>query len=84
LRRSDNDADFSINGNDGKIKEIEEITNSKAEHYIKVNDGYDKEEIKNNLNTIDFDFVSSVNGGVSWIGRNDILGKWCEFKNNEK
>lgn len=33
--RGDTHADFSINGNSGKVKEICEITNPKAENYIK-------------------------------------------------
>ena len=36
LSRGDKAADFTINGNNGKIKSLAEVTNSKAEHYIKV------------------------------------------------
>lgn len=76
LPREDNRADFTINGNNGKTKNISDITNSKAEHYIKVNPEYNVDTIRKQLDTIDFEIVSSVNGGVAWLGQNDILRHW--------
>lgn len=76
LPRGDSKADFTINGNNGKTKNISDITNSKAEHYIKVNPDYDIEQVRKQLDNIDFKIVSSVNGGVAWLGQNDILGQW--------
>ena len=76
LPREDTSADFTINGNNGKTKNISDITNSKAEHYIKVNPGYNVDTIRKQLDSIDFEIVSSVNGGVAWLGQNDILKHW--------
>ena len=76
LPREDNRADFTINGNNGKTKNISDVTNSKAEHYIKVNPEYNVDTIRKQLDTIDFEIVSSVNGGVAWLGQNDILRHW--------
>lgn len=72
VSRGSMDADFAINGNSGKVKRIEEITNPKAEHYIKVNEGYDKEAIILFLQNLPYQFHSSVNGGVAWINKEDI------------
>lgn len=72
LKRGDITADFTVNGNSGKVKELSEVTNSKAEHYIKVNDGYTVDAVKTVLENIDHDFVSSVNGGVAWLNRDDL------------
>lgn len=80
LGRGATDADFSLNGNSGRVKELSAITNSKAEHYIKVNEGYDVEEIKAELSRVDFSFVSSVNGGVAWINRDDIRRAWVAHR----
>lgn len=76
LPREDNRADFTINGNNGKTKNISDITNSKEEHYIKVDPKYNVDTIRKQLDTIDFEIVSSVNGGVAWLGQNDILRHW--------
>lgn len=80
VKRQSPEAHFSINGNNGKIKKIDEITNPKAEHYIKVN-SFDKknsatveevEKVKELMKMLKFDFYSSVNGGVAWINSEDI------------
>lgn len=84
MPRGSADADFTINGNNGKIKEISDVTNSKAEHYIKVNPLYDKDEIKGFLNNLKYDFHSSVNGGVAWINKDDIAYTFNEAKKNNK
>lgn len=80
LPRGDTEADFTINGNTGRVKYPSEVTNTKAEHYIKVSPGYDPEHIKRQMDKIEFNLVSSVNGGVAWAGQNDILCAW----NNRK
>lgn len=72
LGRGDESADFSVNGNNGHTKDLSEITNPKAEHYIKVSDGCSVEEVRNVFDSIDYDFQSSVNGGVAWVSQNDI------------
>lgn len=78
LTRGDINADFSINGNSGKVKEINEITNPKAEHYIKAVQK-DKETLKQIFQSLDFNFLSSVNGGNAWIGQQDILKAYWNY-----
>lgn len=79
LPRGSKDADFSINGNNGKIKEIHEITNPKAEHYIKAKNKT-KDELKNIFANLKYEFLSSVNGGNSWIGQQEILDAYYKNK----
>lgn len=76
VSRNSKNADFSINGNNGRVKEIKDIRNYKAEHLIKVKDGYDIKDIKEQLESLNFNFHSSVNGGVAWINKNDIYKAW--------
>jgi len=78
LKRGDLTADFSINGNSGKIKEINQITNSKAEHYIKAKNK-SVSELKNIFNELDYQKVSSVNGGNFWIGQQEILKAYKDY-----
>lgn len=79
LKRGDISADFTINGNSGKIKNVSDVTNPKAEHYIRANDN-----VKKILSSIKWDFNSSVNGGIAWIGQRDIIKKYLEIKNCKK
>ena len=72
LSRGSTDADFTINGNSGKVKTLEEVTNSKAEHYIKAT-GKSVEELKVIFSNLNYKQYSSVNGGNYWIGQQDIL-----------
>jgi hypothetical protein len=72
LSRGSEDADFTINGNSGKVKELYEVTNSKAEHYIKAKKK-SAEELKEIFKNLDYTFLSSVNGGNAWIGQQEIL-----------
>ena len=72
LARGSQEADFTINGNSGKVKEIHEVTNSKAEHYIKAKNK-NAEELKAIFKKLDYTFLSSVNGGNAWIGQQEIL-----------
>lgn len=83
LKRGDQTADFSINGNNGKVKDLHEITNSKAEHYIKVKNGFTVEEMKKRFSSLNSDFYSSVNGGVAWIGQRDIIKRYNQIFHNE-
>lgn len=78
LPRGDKSADFAINGNNGKIKELSEISNPKAEHYIRVNDREKVNEVRNTLSNIKYVFNSSVNGGVAWIGKQEILAAYSQ------
>lgn len=73
LPRGDSNADFVINGNNGKVKEVNEVSNPKAEHYIYVNNRERFDDIKNFFATADYNFKSSVNGNNAWIGQQDIL-----------
>lgn len=77
LSRGDKNADFVLNGNSGKIRETSEVTNPKAEHYIKLN--YKK--AKSILERIDWEFNSSVNGGVAWLGKQEIIKQYILKKN---
>lgn len=77
LSRGDKNADFTINGNNGKIKELSQITNLKAEHYIK--SLIDVDELKNRFRNIKFIFYSSVNGKNAWISQKDILEQYNEL-----
>ena len=78
LSRGDKNADFSINGNSGKIKEIKDITNSKAEHYIKAKNK-SVEELKTIFSKLNYQTISSVNGGNYWIGQQEILKAYKEY-----
>lgn len=73
LPREARDADFVLNGNSGKIKELQEVTNPKSEHYIKVKNKQEKETIKNLLAHLKYSFKSSVNGGNAWISQYEIV-----------
>lgn len=78
LKRGDLTADFTINGNNGRIKDISQVTNPKAEHYIRAN----SPNIRDELSKVNFNFNSSVNGGNAWIGQQDIIKAYLEYKNN--
>ncbi len=73
------DADFTLNGNNGKVKEITQVTNPKAEHYIRVTDRTKIRKIKDKFTKLTFDFNSSVNGGVAWVGKQEILTAYSEL-----
>lgn len=72
VARGSRDADFTINGNSGKVKNLHEVTNSKSEHYIKAK-GKSAQELKEIFNNLNYTFLSSVNGGNAWLGQQDIL-----------
>jgi len=73
LSRFSKEADFTINGNSGKVKELDEVTNWKSEHYIKVLLAGEKDFIKRQMSHIRYRFKSSVNGGNAWISQYEIL-----------
>ena len=83
LPRGDIKADFSINGNSGKIKEIKDITNPKAEHYIQANKKTKQDLIKI-FSNLQYKILSSVNGGNYWIGQQEILKAYYDFLKGEK
>ena len=73
LPRGDQRADFAINGNNGKVKDIKDITNPKGEHYIYVNDRTKILKVREFFTNAVYDFKSSVNGNNAWLGQQDIL-----------
>lgn len=79
LPRESKEADFSINGNSGKVKELSNITNPKSEHYIKAKNK-SVEELKNIFSNLDYKFLSSVNGKNAWIGQQDILKAYNAYQ----
>lgn len=76
LRRGDQTADFTINGNSGKIKALDEVTNPKAEHYIR-----GSAEARDILSSVRWHLNSSVNGGNAWLGRQEIIKEYLIEKN---
>ncbi|MDR0676162.1 MAG: hypothetical protein LBF97_03870 [Elusimicrobiota bacterium] len=74
LQRGDNKADFVINGNNGKIKKLIEVSNPKAEHYIKCLK--DKENVINNFNKVKYTFFSSISGKNAWINQQEIIKEY--------
>ena len=73
MKRGSLDADFAINGNNGKVKNIQDITNPKAEHYIYVQDRSQVKKIRSFFEQANYHFNSSVNGNNAWVGQQDIL-----------
>ena len=80
LQRDDVTADFCINGNSGRVHNIADVTNSKAEHYIKVNNGYNASTVRMTFENAEYDQLSSCNGGNWWINRNDINKAYLKAK----
>lgn len=76
MPRGSVEADFTVNGNNGKVKSLDEVTNPKAEHYIKVADRNKVVEMREVFENLTFDFNSSVNGGVAWVGKQEILSAY--------
>lgn len=76
LPRGSVDADFTLNGNNGRVKDVTGVTNPKAEHYIRVTDRNKVEEIREIFCKLPLDFKSSVNGGVAWVGKQEILAAY--------
>lgn len=76
-------ASFSINGNSGKVKEISEITNPKAENYIQAKEKT-KEELIEIFKKVNFTFYSSINGGNAWIGKQEILKAYYDYIDSQE
>lgn len=74
LSRGDKDADLCLNGNSGRVRLPHQVTNEKAEHYIKING--DKNDVTERLRTLPLRFSSSVSGGVAWVSKNEINEAW--------
>lgn len=72
LQRGSTDADFCINGNSGAVRDVGDITNSKSEHYIAAK-GLDAASLRVIFENLEYEWLSSVPGGNSWIGRQEIL-----------
>ena len=84
LKRGDLSADFVLNGNSGRVRTVEEVTNSKAEHYIKVFDRNRVENIKNIFMQLSFPHLSSCNGKNWWINQNDINKAFIQYTKQEQ
>ena len=85
-RRGDGTADLCINGNSGKVRKPSEITNPKAEHFIRGSD-VSKEGIAAVASVFEkargegiYRNDSSVNGGNYWIDRNELNRAYGEAK----
>lgn len=85
-RLGDGTADLCINGNSGKVRKPSEITNQKAEHFIRCSDG-SEEGIAAVASVFEkargdgiYRIDSSVNGGNYWIDRNELNRAYGEAK----
>lgn len=76
MPRGSVEADFTLNGNNGRVKNLEQVTNPKAEHYIRVTDRDQIDTVRSRFEKLNFDFNSSVNGGVAWVGKQEILAAY--------
>lgn len=74
LPRLSPDADLCLNGNSGRVRRPQDVTNPKAEHYLKING--DRTEVEARLRALDLTFHSSVSGGVSWVSKTEIRDAW--------
>lgn len=79
LKRGDINCNFCLNGNSGIIRGVEEISNSKAEHYIKCIAS--KEEVYNILSKLSYPKLSSVSGKNYWINQQMIIHEYNKEKN---
>lgn len=84
MARGSLDADFSVNGNSGKVKCLDEITNPKAEHYIRSTnrDTESIEKLRSKFAQFTYDFKSSVNGGNAWVGQQEIIKAFLDMESN--
>lgn len=74
LPRGDARADLCLNGNSGRVRDPEQITNPKAEHYIRIVRGGDATRAR--LAALPLSFHSSVSGGVAWVSKAEINAAW--------
>lgn len=73
LTRGHHGADLCLNGNNGRVRSPDTVTNPKAEHYIRVRRGGDTAR---RLAALPLEFRSSVAGGVAWVSKNEINEAW--------
>ena len=83
LDRGSSDADFTVNGNSGKVKTLEQVTNPKAEHYIQ-HGIVDKYTLMNTFLQLKYPTLSSVSNGNYWLNQEDILRAYQKYKEGEK
>lgn len=80
LNRESKEADFCINGNNGKVKYPIDVKNPKSEHYIKAT-GVSKDDLIQRFENLEYEWLSSVPGGNAWISRQEILEAYTnEYK----
>lgn len=75
LPRGDHRADLCLNGNNGALRIPAQVTNPKAEHYIRICSD-DRDWVIARLRGLDLDFHSSVSGGVAWVSQAEINEAW--------
>jgi hypothetical protein len=78
LPRGDKCADFCFNGCSLKIKNVSDVTNSKAEHYIKVKDSAKINDIKQIFSNLELKKYSSIYGGHYWVSQCEIFIAYIE------
>jgi len=72
------DFDFFIKGA-APARVIETPSSTNRGYFIKVQDGFSVEEIKANFRTIKWNGFSSVNGGVAWLTKAEIVKIYQEI-----
>lgn len=81
--RGSKTADFVINGNNGRLKALSEVSNPKAEHYIRVTDREQVDIVRTRFKSLNLSLKSSVSGGVAWAGQQEILAAYELAKKQE-
>ena len=84
LKRGHSQSDFTINGTYGRVKEIDAVTNPKAEHYVRITDRNKVEDFKKIFSALDYPRYSSVSGGNYWISQQEILEAYYQYKNKKE
>lgn len=79
LKRGDINCDFCLNGSNGKIKDVKEVTNPKTEHYIKCIAS--KEKVCGILSKLSYPKLSSVKGKNYWINQGMIIHEYNKENN---
>lgn len=79
LKRGDISCDFCLNGSNGKIKDVKEVTNPNTEHYIKCIAS--KEKVYTILSKLSYPKLSSVSGKNYWINQGMIIHEYNKENN---
>lgn len=79
LKRGDINCDFCLNGNSGVIRNIKEIHNPNAEHYIKCIAS--KENVYSILSRLSYPKLSAVSGKNYWINQEMIIHEYNKENN---